>query len=351
MIIDLQRFMTAERPFWTELEGLLNRLENNGRAVMRFDEARRFHYLYERTAAGLAKLNTFSSEPETRRYLESLVARAYGEINETRDRQHRFSPWHWFFQTLPQTFRRRARAFWLALGITLAGALFGGLAVAFDPEAKTAILPEMFESHLGDPAERVAREEKDRDGHSAGGMTSFSAQLMVNNISVSIRALAFGVTYGIGTVILLFYNGVILGLVIVDYVMAGQTVFLLGWLLPHGVIELPAIFIGAQAGLVLAGALIGWGRRETLRARLRAVAPDLMTLICGVALMLVWAGIVEAFFSQFHAPILPYSVKITFGCVELVALIFFLSRCGRSEEEQDRSTAGIIPALEVKARA
>src|SRR5213594_2032561 len=314
MIIDLQRFMASERPFWTELEGLLNRLENDGRAVMQFDEVRRFHYLYERTAAGLAKLNTFSSEPETRRFLESLVARAYGEINETRERQHRFSPWHWFFQTLPQTFRRRIRAFWLALSITLAGVLFGGFAAAFDPEAKAAILPEMFEGHRGDPAERVAREEKDRDGHSAEGMTSFSAQLMVNNIGVSIKALAFGVTYGIGTVILLFYNGIILGLVCADYVMAGQTVFLMGWLLPHGVIELPAIFIGAQAGLVLAGALIGWGRRETLRARLRAVAPDLMTLICGVALMLVWAGIVEAFFSQFHAPVLPYSVKITFGC-------------------------------------
>jgi uncharacterized membrane protein SpoIIM required for sporulation len=351
MIIDLQRFLAAERPFWTELEETLNRLENSGGAVMQFEEARRFHYLYERTASGLAKLNTFSSEPDTRRYLESLVARAYGEINETRERQYRLSPWHWFFQTLPQTFRRRIRAFWLALGITIAGALFGGLAVAFDPDAKGSILPEMFESHRGDPAERVAREEQDRDGHSAEGMTSFSAQLMVNNISVSIRALAFGVTYGIGTVILLFYNGIILGLVSADYVMAGQTVFLLGWLLPHGVIELPAIFIGAQAGLVLAGALIGWGRRETLRARLRAVAPDLMTLICGVALMLVWAGIVEAFFSQFHAPVLPYSVKITFGCIELVALVFFLSRCGRAEEEREQAAGGAMPALEVKARA
>src|SRR5206468_8756632 len=123
----------------------------------------------------------------------------------------------------------------------------GGLAVAFDPGSKDAIMPEMFAGHRGDPAERVAREEQEGRGHSADHMTKFSAELMVNNISVSIRALAFGATYGIGTVILLFYNGVILGLVIVDYVMAGQTVFLLGWLLPHGVIELPAIFIGAQA--------------------------------------------------------------------------------------------------------
>ena len=344
MIIDLQRFVEAERPFWTELDTLLNRIEAGGQKALEFSQIRRFHYLYERTAAGLAKLRSFSSEPETRRFLEQLVARAYGEINETRDRQHRFSPWNWFFQTLPQTFRRRIRAFWLAIGVTLVGVLFGGLAVAFDPQAKDAIMPDMFANHKGDPSERVAREEQDAHGRSATRMTSFSAQLMVNNISVSIRALAFGVTYGIGTIILLFFNGVILGVVCVDYVMAGQTMFLLGWLLPHGVIELPAIFIAAQAGLVLAGALIGRGSRDTLRARLREVTPDLVTLIAGVALMLVWAGIVEAFFSQFHAPVLPYSVKIAFGCVELVLLIAFLGRCGKTARQEDET--GVVPNRE-----
>jgi uncharacterized membrane protein SpoIIM required for sporulation len=336
MIIDLQKFVTNERPYWTELESTLNGIENNSRRRLPLDQMRRFHYLYERTAAGLAKVTTFASEPETRRYLESLVARAYGEIHETRERQHRFSPLAWFMQTLPQTFRRQIRAFWLALGITIAGALFGGFAVAYDPEAKAAVLPEMFANHVGDPTERVAREEQDKSSPSAGGMSSFSAQLMVNNIGVAIKAMAFGMTWGIGTIILLFYNGIILGLVAVDYVMAGQTTFLLGWLLPHGSVELPAVIIGGQAGLVIAGALVGWGQRNTIRTRLRAITPDLMTLICGVALMLVWAGLVEAFFSQYHAPVLPYSVKIAFGVTELVLLILFLSLGGRKSEHRKR---------------
>ena len=42
-------------------------------------------------------------------------------------------------------------------------------------------------------------------------------------------------TWGVGTIIMLFYNGVILGAVAVDYIRAGQTKFLLGWLMPHGV--------------------------------------------------------------------------------------------------------------------
>lgn len=329
MIIDLQRFVSTEQPYWAELESTLNRMESDARRVLPLEQIQRLHYLYERTSSGLVRLNTFASEPETRHYLESLIARAYGEIHETRDRQHRFSPLLWFFQVLPQTFRRHIGAFWLSLGLTVAGAIFGGFAVAYDPDAKAAVLPEMFANHQGSPAERVAREEKNAERASAGGMSRFSAQLMVNNIGVSIRAMAFGMTWGIGTIVILFYNGIILGLVAVDYVMAGQTVFLLGWLLPHGSIELPAVIIGGQAGLVIASALIGWGRRDTLRARLRAVTPDLTTLIFGVALMLVWAGLIEAFFSQYHEPVLPYWVKIAFGLVELILLISFLGLCGR----------------------
>ena len=243
---------------------------------------------------------------------------------------------------MPQTFRRHVRAFWLSVAVTLVGMIFGGLAVAFDPGSKSVILPEVFADHTGDPAERVAREESERSGPSADRLTSFSARLMVNNIMCSIKALAFGVTYGIGTLVLLFYNGVIMGLISVDYVMAGQTIFLLGWLLPHGVIEIPAVLIAGQAGLMLAGALIGWGQRTTIRARLRAIAPDLTTLIFGVALMLVWAGLVEAFFSQYHAPVLPYWVKISFGCTELALLILFLGRCGRKKSPADN----VAPATE-----
>jgi uncharacterized membrane protein SpoIIM required for sporulation len=129
---------------------------------------------------------------------------------------------------------------------------------------------------------------------------------MTHNTKVAILTLALGLTWGIGTLIMLFYNGIILGAVAVDYAMAGQTSFLLGWLLPHGAVEIPAILLAGQAGIVLAGALIGWGKPISLRMRLRKISNDLVTLISGVALMLVWAGIIEAFFSQYHEPVMPY---------------------------------------------
>lgn len=332
MIIDLAKFIQEERPFWTELETTLNRLEEDAMRQLDLDQARRFHYLYERASADLAKIMTFSSEPEMRQYLESLVARAYGEIHETRERPHRFAPWRWFFTTFPQTFRRHVKAFWLSLAVMLVGCVFGGAAMSLDPEAKATLLP--FEHLQGNPSDRVRSEEQGQTSqdHLQGAKAYFSSFLMTHNTKVSIFTLALGVTWGIGTIIMLFYNGIILGAVAVDYAMAGQTKFLLGWLLPHGAVEIPSILIAGQAGLVLGRALIGWGDRTALTERLRKVAPDLVTLIFGVAVMLVWAGFVESFLSQYHEPVIPYAAKIAFGCVELGLLISFLSRAGRGEK-------------------
>ena len=331
MIIDLQRFIDEEKRYWAELESVLDKLDRDPLKKMDLSEIKRFHYLYQRTSSDLARVMGLSAETEIRRYLESLVGHAYAEVHELREKSHRLSPLHWFFEIFPQTFRQHMRAFVLALGITAFGFVIGGLAISIDKEAKSIILPF---SHLQiDPSKRVAYEEKTGaiEDRLAGKKATFSAVLMTHNTRVSLFTFAMGFTWGIGTVILLFYNGIILGAISLDFIHAGQSTFLLGWLLPHGAIEIPAIVLAGQAGFILAGALIGWGRRISLKKRLRTVAPELVTLLCGLAVMLIWAGIVEAFFSQYHEPVIPYDAKIIFGVIELIALILFFGLSGKSK--------------------
>jgi uncharacterized membrane protein SpoIIM required for sporulation len=325
MIIDLPRFIETERPTWTELEALLDLLAGSTNYKLTLEEAQRFHFLYQKVSADLGRVSTFASEPALRRYLESLVARSYAEINETRGRDRTWRPFHWFFVEFPAVFRRHIGAFWISLAVSLLGALFGGTTVLIDDEAKAAVVPPGFEHVLKDPAERVREEESATSGSGEGGRAMFAGFLMQNNIKVSIRALALGLTWGIGTILVLLQNGILLGQVATDYVNAGQGVFLAAWLLPHGSFELTAIFIAGQGGLVLARAIIGRGDRAPIGDRLRAVAKDVMTIIGGVAVMLVWAGIVESYFSQHHEPRLPYWIKITFGSLELIVLTIFLS--------------------------
>jgi uncharacterized membrane protein SpoIIM required for sporulation len=326
MIIDVDRFVDSERHYWEELETTLDRLQNDPNRRMDIRHLKRFHYLYERASSDLARISTFAAEKEIRSYLESLVARAYGEIHESRNKPHKLRPIYWFFTHFPNVFREHVRAFALAVIITLVGSTFGAAVITFDYDSKQILMP--FPHLQIKPSERVAMEEKSKEDRMEGVKTGFSAMLMTHNTRVSILTLAMGMTWGIGTIILLFYNGVILGSVCADYVLDGQSKFLMGWLMPHGVIEIPAILIAGQAGLVLAAALIGRGNRMPLRIRLREITGDLLTLIGGVAVLLIWAGIIEAFLSQYHQPVFPYWAKIGFGFVELLLLTLFLWRSG-----------------------
>lgn len=324
MIIDLPRFLTTEAPTWHELAAILDRLERDPDQRLALGAARRFHFLYQKTAADLTQLATFASEPETRRYLEALVARAYAEIHAGRERGEPFRVGDALLRAFPAAFQRHYRAFGTSLAVTLVGVGFGAMAVTFDPAAKVALMP--FPQLMISPQERVAREEGAKKDPLLDHRATFSGELMTHNIQVSITTLALGLTYGVGTMVYLFFNGVILGAVAADYVLAGKTVFLCGWLLPHGVIEIPAILVAGQAGLVIGQALIGWGNRQPLGARFRAVREDLLLLTLGFAVMLVWAGLVESFLSQYHEPVIPYALKIAFGLLELAALIFYLTR-------------------------
>lgn len=335
MILDLSRFIVSERPSWERLEKFLDKIEDEPDNRMTLNQARDFHYLYQKVASDLARISTFSAEPELKKYLENLTARAYAEINETRDRGQRWAAFQWFTLDFPRVFRKHIRAFGLSLLVTFVGVVFGAGVVLVDNEAKEALLPGMFANHLGSPSERVAEEEAGKKlAHLNRSRSSFAGFLMANNIKVSILTLCLGMTFGFGSFVSLFYNGIMLGLICADYVRDGQTVFLLAWLLPHGSIELPAIFIAGQGGFVLAKALIGWSDRHPLATRMRLIVPDLMVLIGGIAVMLVWAGIIEAFMSQYHHPVLPYWIKITFGMLELGALIAFLGWAGREKSHK-----------------
>lgn len=332
MIVDLDRFVAAGRPRWRELEGRLDRFERDPDAVRTLAEIERLFELYEHAAADLARLSAFAAPPAVRDYLEALVARAYAEIHSARRREGRFAPLAFVLAGIPRAFRRRAGAFLLALGATLAGALFGAAALAFDDEAKGVLVP--FAHLLGDPAERVREEESAKLPGVAGHGASFSAMLVAHNTRVALTSLALGMTWGLGTLIVLFYNGVVLGAVVLDYLRAGEGLFLAGWLLPHGVVEIPAFLIAGQAGLVLAGALLGRSDRAPLSARMRAAAPDLLALAAGFGLLLAWAALVEAFLSQLHEPVLPYAAKIGFGLVELAALVAWLAFAGRERRRE-----------------
>ncbi len=332
MILDLDQFIQRERPFWDELQKLMRQREAQPDRQAPLEEVQRFLYLYQRASADLVKLKTFAGDVEVRAWLESIVAGAYSQLHDRRAAGIRFRPWNWLMRTFPQTFRRHWRAFALSTGTFWLGGLLGAIIMFWNPELKTEFIPSQFSHVYESPSKRVEREEN-QEFDAFEGRQTFSAYLMANNIKVTITAMVLGITYGVMTIVVLFSNGLIIGIIGFDYIADGQGVFLTAWLLPHGSWELPAIFIGGQAGLVIARAMFGWGTNLRFRQRMARIRDDLLTLVGGAALMLVGAGLVESFLSQYHGPKL-YPWKIAFGAVQLLVLVAYLGFCGRGKEPE-----------------
>jgi len=338
VILDLERFQIQARPRWTSLESLLMKLEGRPDRSLKPEEAEQLQELYTQVASDLNRVTHGVLASGLRQYLERLVARAYAELYYAPPQRSAFWQWKsWLgvFTAFPEAFRRQARYFALSVLITALGCAMGGLAVRYDPTSVDLLLPA---DYLRDPGKRVNAEEKgeNRQFNTVQNEAAFSARLITHNIEVSLLAAALGVTFGIGTALLLFENGVLLGAVAVRYAHQGFGLFAAAWLMPHGVFEIPSILIAGQAGFYLARLLLRRREDRDMRHTMR----EWLVLVAGLALMLTWAGIMEAFFSQHHQPELPYSFKVAIASAELVLLTLYLLVIGQRKSDVGKFSAG-----------
>jgi len=327
--MDLNTFIQKRRPQWKRLEELLIAVDSRGLRGLSVVEARQFAQLYRDVSSDLVRARSLTANPELLEYINDLVARTYGHIYAPR----RFSlaSIFWFFvRDYPRLVRREFVAIALAAGIFFGGAAFGAGAMLLDPSAGAYLLPKQH-LHL-DPSERVKQLEgqmEKGEEMTADQQAYFSAYLFTHNIQVTFLAFVLGLTFSVGTLIVLFYNGLMIGALAVNYHADGVGLFFWAWILPHGVPELTSIFIAGGAGLILGRALWQPGRRSRAAA-LKLHAGRAVKLILGTAPVLVVAGLIEGSISQMHAPVMPYGVKLAFAGVMAVCLAVYFGLVGRT---------------------
>jgi len=315
--MDLSTFLQQRRPEWRQLEQLLDRAEGSGLASLSDDQAVEFGRLYRRAASDLNQAQTFVSGEATVRYLNDLVARAYLAIyGKTRP-----DPWgvvRFLLWGYPATFRRYLPHFLLATLLFAAGAAFGFLACEFDKEtARAYLLPSNMPTiQPPKPGEPDVDEQM-----TSSQFAEFASHLVTNNIGVSLTAFALGVTLGIGTAWFLFYNGVLMGALGAVFVDAGAWRAFATGILPHGVLEIPAILIGGAAGFVLAQALWQakpWPRSEELGRK----GWESLRMLFGVLPLMSVAAVLEAGVAR--AADATFSPEVKLGVAGLFALLFFV---------------------------
>jgi uncharacterized membrane protein SpoIIM required for sporulation len=327
---DVERFLREREPVWHELEAMLASVERGGTRALGIEGARRFAKLYRQVSADLVRARTELVDASIQDYLNDLVARAYRHVYAGTVGSGA-GVWSFFALDFPRLVRAEWRMVALSAALFLAGGIVGAGGMALDPSAAAVLIPEQHQATT--PTERVADEERG-NGHGTSDAAAFSSFLFTHNIQVSFLVFALGLTLGVGTVALMFYNGVPLGALAWQYHAAGHGLFFWAWILPHGIPEITEIVIAGAAGLVLARGLLRPGRRSRRDALVRE-ARTAARLVVGGMPVLVLAGLIEGTISQMHAPVMPYWAKLVFALVVGTGLFAWLARAGRGREEPE----------------
>jgi uncharacterized membrane protein SpoIIM required for sporulation len=333
--MDFNQFIQRRRPEWERLRIALDRVEKGGMESLSPDEAEEFFSLYRLASSDLNLAQTRSANPALLEFLEGLVGRAWANIAAPRLSNPIKALWRVLRHRFPAAIRAEWRLFAFSMAVFCAGALFAFAAAMMDEKTAGIILPPEHMSQR--PSERVQElEAMERMGKgrvdSAGEHAAFTSFLFTHNIRVTGLVFALGLTYGVGTVVLLFYNGAMLGALAALYLNDGVILFFAAWIGPHGAIELPCVFLGAVAGLMMARAQY---RRDLgpLWAQVRAMRPRMVHIFIGTAALLVVAGIIEGGFSQRNEPTIPYPFKVAVAVALFSALLIYLFKIPVRPEE------------------
>jgi uncharacterized membrane protein SpoIIM required for sporulation len=281
------QWLDKRKPYWNRLEQLLDQSARRGLSSLGRSELQELGLLYRQIAADLAAMREDRGSVHFARYLNQLLARAHNIIYSAK----KTSPsaiFGFFAVTYPRVFRQQWRYVQIALLIFAISAAAGAVLTYQDPDFKLSIIgPQMVHTI----------EKREMWTHSIVGVKPLaSSAIMTNNLSVGFMTFALGITAGLGTIYMLLFNGLLLGVIGMACHTSGMSLQLWGFVAPHGVLELPAIFVAGGAGLRVAAGLLFPGylpRRESLaRAGTEAVQ-----LLLGSIPILVVAGVIEAFVS------------------------------------------------------
>jgi len=228
--------------------------------------------------------------------------------------------WKTFAVEAPREVRRSVRPIALAALLLFGPAIIAYTAVVQKPDVARVFIP----SGMLDRAEDGVRRAKEGRGYIEDPQLFrpvMATSIIANNVQVTFAAFAMGITFGLGTVLVLVTNGVSLGGVMGLYVSKGIGSLLVKFVAPHGVLELSAICIAGGAGLLLAAALLIPGNRPRSEA-LRDNARRAIRLIAASTVMLLVAGSLEGFVSPIET--WPLSWKLGVSAVTAVAFAIYL---------------------------
>lgn len=310
--MDLDRFVTANRPAWDRLEALTR---HAGRLTpAELDE---LVALYQRTSTHLSLARSRYREPALTAALTALVGRAGSLIYGTRPRTLR-SAARFFTHSFPAALWHSRWFVAVSAALFLLPAVAVGAWIATSDRALEAAAPEALrEAYVSEDFEEY---------YSADPSAQFAADVTTNNIQVGFLAFAGGVLLCVPTAYVLLINGANLGFAGGLFGAAEQLPRFFGLLLPHGLLELTAVFVAGASGLRLGWTLVDPGDRTRSDALVEE-GRRAVVIVMGLVVVFAVSGLIEGFVTG--SP-LPTWARLAVGGVAEVAFLVYAAVLGRA---------------------
>lgn len=305
-----EQFIQINSSTWKELETLFLRINKKGIKSLSSSEVKRFLHIFRLSSHHLAYVRTHYPKSNLAVYLNGLVGKSHSHVYAVK----KISPGgfvKYIYYGFPKLLREYGLYILSSFGFFALGGLIAMLMVSLNVDNANFFLPQEVIDSIS-------------SGKMGGGQWNYplvSSLIMVNNISVALRAFVFGITLGLGTIYVLFQNGALLGALTTLVYLHGDPVNYWSLILPHGIIELTAIFISGAAGLIIAKSILLPGEYSRKHSLING-AKRAISLIMGVVVMLIIAGIIEGFFTPLEIPAVS---KLIFAAVTGVILVGYFA--------------------------
>ncbi|HEU5170057.1 MAG TPA: stage II sporulation protein M [Gemmatimonadales bacterium] len=288
------RFAARQAPRWAEFHALAERAVREGLDSFRPDELPEFAARYREVAADLARARTYQAAPDAVARLERLVAAGHNALYRD-ERSTWRSVWVAVSREFPAAVLQAYRAVLLAFALFAATSAVGYRMIRDRPALAEELLPEEMLRHAAEGAARTGEGRK--YGEVAWAERPLAASFIItNNVRVAITCFAGGIFLGIGSLVVLAFNGVALGTFAGHFANQGLLAYLLEFVVGHGVLELSAIWIATAAGLLLGMGVVAPGELSrsdalVLNGRVAARMMGMVVVLLGIA------GLIEGFLS------------------------------------------------------
>ncbi|MDP7706404.1 MULTISPECIES: stage II sporulation protein M [unclassified Mycobacterium] len=309
--MDVDAFLLTHRGTWDRLDQLIKK-----RRSLTGAEIDELVELYQRVSTHLSILRSVSSDSLITGRLSSLVARARSAV--TGAHAPLSSTFVRFWTVSFPVVAYRSWRWWLATALAFfAVVVVMAFWVAGSPEVQSAI---------GTPADIDQLINHDVESYySEHPAAAFALQVWVNNSWVAAKCIAMAVLLGAPIPFVLFQNAANVGVIAGLMFPAGKGGLLLGLLLPHGLLELTAVFLAGAVGMRLGWSVISPGDRPRGQV-LAEEGRGVVSVAVGLVGVLLVSGLIEAMVTP--SP-LPTFARITIGVLAEAAFLSYIIYFGR----------------------